>query len=118
MASSIKIKKIAELLEARIVCGDDFIDNEVEHAFASDLMSDVLTLESEQLVLITGLTNMQTVRTAEMADIDCVVFVRGKKVTPDMVEVANENNMVLVECQYSMFRTIGMLHEAGVTPVY
>jgi serine kinase of HPr protein (carbohydrate metabolism regulator) len=61
---------------------------------------------------------MQTVRTAEMADIDCVVFVRGKKVTPEMIEVANENNMVLVECEYSMFRTIGMLYEAGVSPVY
>ncbi|MCT4588090.1 MAG: PucR family transcriptional regulator ligand-binding domain-containing protein [Carboxylicivirga sp.] len=118
MARSIKIKKIAELLNAKVVCGADFIDKEVEQAFASDLMSDVLTLESEQLVLITGLTNMQTVRTAEMADIDCVVFVRGKKVTPEMIEVANENNMVLVECEYSMFRTIGMLYEAGVSPVY
>ncbi|WP_430813661.1 DRTGG domain-containing protein [Carboxylicivirga sp. RSCT41] len=118
MASSIKIKKIAELLDACVVCGEQYIDCEVNHAFASDLMSDVLTLESEQLVLITGLTNMQTVRTAEMADINCVVFVRGKKITPDMIEVAEENNMVLIECQYSMFRTIGVLYEAGVSPVY
>ncbi|MCG8582458.1 MAG: PucR family transcriptional regulator ligand-binding domain-containing protein [Bacteroidales bacterium] len=118
MASSIKINKIAELLDARVVCGEQYVDSEVNHAFASDLMSDVLTLESEQLVLITGLTNMQTVRTAEMADINCVVFVRGKKITPEMIEVAEDNNMVLIECQYSMFRTIGVLYEAGVSPVY
>ncbi|WP_244828037.1 DRTGG domain-containing protein [Carboxylicivirga sediminis] len=118
MATSIKIRKIAELLEAQVVCGVDLIENEVRYAFASDLMSDVLTLESEHLVLITGLTNMQTVRTAEMADINCIVFVRGKKVTPEMIDVASENNTVLIECKYSMFRTIGMLHDAGVSPVY
>ncbi len=118
MASSIQIRKIAELLDARVICGDDLIDDEVKYAFASDLMSDVLTLESEHLVLITGLTNMQTVRTAEMADINCIVFVRGKKVTPEMIDVANENNTVLMECEYSMFRTIGMLYEAGLNPVY
>ncbi|MBK3516782.1 DRTGG domain-containing protein [Carboxylicivirga marina] len=118
MASSFKIRKIAELLDARVVCGEQFVDNEINYAFASDLMSDVLTLESEQLVLITGLTNMQTVRTAEMADINCVVFVRGKKVTPEMIEVADENNTVLIECQYSMFRTIGVLFESGVNPIY
>ncbi|WP_439182448.1 DRTGG domain-containing protein [Carboxylicivirga taeanensis] len=113
-----KIKKIAEVLDAQVVCGEKFIDNEVVCAFASDLMSDVLTLESEQLVLITGLTNMQTVRTAEMADINCIVFVRGKKVTPEMIDVASENNTVLIECKYSMFKTISMLHEAGLCPVY
>lgn len=118
MASSIKIRKIAELLDAQVVCGDDLIDNEVMYAFASDLMSDVLTLESEHLVLITGLTNMQTVRTAEMADINCIVFVRGKRATPEMIDLANENNTVLIECDYSMFKTIGMLYEAGVCPVY
>jgi len=118
MASSMKIRKIADVLGAQIICGDEFIDKDINCGFASDLMSDVLTLESDQLVLITGLTNMQTVRTAEMADLDCVVFVRGKSVTPEMREVAIDNNMVLMECKYSMFRTIGMLYEAGLNPVY
>ncbi len=118
MASSIEIRKIAELLDAHVVCGEQYIDSQVNYAFASDLMSDVLTLESEQLVLITGLTNMQTVRTAEMADINCIVFVRGKKVAPEMIEVAEDNDMVLIECQYSMFKTIGLLYEAGVSPIY
>ena len=113
-----KIRKIAEILGAQIICGEEFIDKNIICGFASDLMSDVLTLESEHLVLITGLTNMQTVRTAEMADLDCIVFVRGKKISPEMQEVAIENNMVLMECQYSMFRTIGLLYEAGLSPVY
>ena len=118
MASTMKIQKIAEILEAQIICGEEFIDNEIISGFASDLMSDVSTLESEHLVLITGLTNMQTVRTAEMADLDCVVFVRGKKITPEMQEIAKDNQMVLMECKYSMFRTIGLLYEAGLNPVY
>ncbi len=118
MASTIKVRQIAELLNANVVCGNEMLENDIKCAFASDLMSDVLTLESDQLVLITGLTNMQTVRTAEMADLDCVVFVRGKKVTPEMIEVASENNTVLMECEFSMFRTIGVLHDAGVNPVY
>jgi hypothetical protein len=51
-------------------------------AFASDLMSDVLTLKNDNLVLITGLATLQTIRTAEMADINCIIFVRNKKVSP------------------------------------
>ncbi len=118
MVSTMKIRKIAEVLDAQIICGEEFIDNDIICGFASDLMSDVLTLESEHLVLITGLTNMQTIRTAEMADLDCVVFVRGKKITPEMKEIAIENNLVLMECKYSMFRTIGLLYGAGLNPVY
>ncbi|TAJ14963.1 hypothetical protein DMA11_03290 [Marinilabiliaceae bacterium JC017] len=113
-----EIKKIAEILDARIVCGEDLIDKEIHCGFASDLMSDVLTLDSEGLVLVTGLANLQTIRTAEMADITCVVFVRDKTVTPEMRKIAGENNMVLLECRYSMFRTIGKLYEAGLAPVY
>ena len=113
-----KIREIAELLEAQIVCGEEATDQEVCCGFASDLMSDVLTLDSEQMVLITGLANMQVVRTAEMADVNCIVFVRNKKVTPEMREVANENDMVLLECSFSMFNTIGRLYVAGLKPVY
>ncbi len=113
-----EIKKIAEVLDARVICGEEYLDRSIECGFASDLMSDVLTLDSEQLVLITGLANVQVVRTAEMADISCILFVRDKSVTPDMRKIASENHMVLLECRYSMFKTIGMLHEAGLQPVY
>ncbi len=113
-----KIKAIADALDAKVVCGEPFLDMEVYHGFASDLMSDVLTLDSEHLALITGLANPQTIRTAEMSDIICIVFVRGKKVSPDMISIAGENKMVLMECRYSLFKAVVKLHDAGLRPVY
>jgi predicted transcriptional regulator len=113
-----KIRGIANLLDAEIVCGESFADYEVEFAFASDLMSDVLTTKNDSMLLITGLANVQTIRTAEMSDIHCIVFARGKKVSDEMIELAVENEMVLIECRYSMFKTSGMLYAAGIQPVY
>jgi hypothetical protein len=89
-----------------------------ENAFASDLMSDVLTLKNDNLVLITGLVTLQTIRTAEMADINCIIFVRNKKASPEMVRLAMENGIDLIECKFSMFRTSGLLYQSGLKPVY
>lgn len=113
-----EIREIVKLLNANVVCGEDKLDEKVASAFASDLMSDVLTLDTERMMLITGLCNPQTIRTAEMADISCILFVRGKKVPPEMKAIACENNMVVLECKYSMFRTVGILYTNGVKPVY
>jgi predicted transcriptional regulator len=113
-----KLSEIAEILNARVICGQEHLSREVSHAFASDLMSDVLTIDSRNLLLLTGLTNVQTIRTSEMADIQNIVIVRNKKVTPDMFGIATENNMVILECGYSLFRTCGILYAAGLQPVY
>jgi predicted transcriptional regulator len=113
-----KIPLLMQLLEARLVCGDAENHHHVEHAFASDLMSDVLTLDDCCPLLITGLSNMQTIRTAEMADIHTVLFARGKNASPEMVELAQQNKMLLLETSYSIFRTCGILYQNGVKPVY
>lgn len=113
-----KIKEISKLLQANIVSGIELEEHEIRCGFASDLMSDVLTLNTDGMALITGLANIQTLRTAEMADIGCIVFVRGKKTTPAMLQIARENHIVILECSYSMFRTIGMLFQRGLPPVY
>lgn len=113
-----KIREIASVLNAKIVFGEQYADKETEYAFSSDLMSDVLTTKNDSMMLITGLANVQTIRTAEMADIQCIVFVRGKKVNEGMIEIAAENDVVLIECDYSMFRTSGLLYAAGIQPVY
>ena len=112
------IKEISNRLNARIITGEQYADREVKCGFASDLMSDVLTLDTEGLLLITGLANIQTIRTAEMADISCILFVRAKKTTPTMISIAKENNIVLLECQYSMYKAIGILNNMGLPPVY
>ncbi len=113
-----KINEIVSVLNAEIITGKQYADHEILCGFASDLMSDVLTLDTEQMVLITGLTNMQTIRTAEMAEIQCVLFVRNKRVTEEMLYLAEENNMVLIQCEYSMFNAVGKLFCAGLKPVY
>lgn len=113
-----KIKDIVTILDGKVIHGSEKFLHEVEKGFASDLMSDVLTLQEENLVLITGLANVQTIRTAEMADISCVVFARKKKASPDIVNLAIENSIVIIECPYSMFKTCGLLFKAGLKPVY
>lgn len=113
-----KIKEIIALLDAKLVSGNQWMEEEVEFAFSSDLMSDVLTLRTNHVILLTGLCNIQTMRTVEMADIKMVLFVRGKKVTDEMLEIAEENDIILLECPYSMFKTSGLLYEAGLKPVY
>ncbi|MDH6311872.1 putative transcriptional regulator [Parabacteroides sp. PFB2-10] len=113
-----KIQQVKELTEANIVCGATQLDKEVSSAFASDLMSDVLTLDCSEVMLITGLCNLQTIRTAEMAEVSCILFVRGKKVTPEMIELATENQMILLETPYSMYRAVGLLYNNNLRPVY
>jgi serine kinase of HPr protein (carbohydrate metabolism regulator) len=113
-----KIKEIAALLNADVVCGADGLEREIDKGYSSDLMSDVLTLDTENMVLLTGLSNLQTIRTAEMADVQCIVFVRNKRATPEMVKLACENGMCILESPLSMFRSSGLLFQAGLKPVY
>lgn len=113
-----KVKEIIQLTEAILVYGENRLDDEVEKAFSSDLMSDVLTIDSEDILLITGLANTQAVRTAEMADIHFILLVRNKKANPEMIELARENGIVLMETPYSLFKTSGILYESGLKPVY
>lgn len=113
-----KIRDIAALLNASIVSKEEDADQVMTYAFSSDLMSDVLTVKEDAMALITGLANVQTIRTAEMSDINCVILVRGKKANPEMVELAEENGIVLMECGYTMFRASGLLYQAGIKPLY
>ncbi|MBP9994523.1 MAG: hypothetical protein KBT67_06210 [bacterium] len=113
-----KLTEIAELLNARVVCGQERLEEEQDIAFASDLMSDILTLGDNFPMIVTGLCTMQTIRTCEMGNLDIIVFVRKKKATPEMVELAEENDMVLMECDFSMFKACGLLWEAGLKPIY
>ena len=113
-----KIDKIVQLLEAKILCGHHRITDEISKAFSSDLMSDVLTLDTENILLLTGLANIQTIRTAEVAEIQYLVIVRNKKITSDIVDLANELNMVIIESPFSMYKASGILYANGVNPIY
>jgi len=113
-----KIREIAGLLNASVLNCSEKLDREIEFAFATDLMSDVLTVSNENLLLITGLVNVQTIRTAEMLDIECILYVRNKTVPAEMIELATEKEIVLLEHHRSMFNTCAALYNAGVKPVF
>ena len=93
------LREIVKVLNASVYLGEERLDEEVTNAFASDLMSDVLTLK-ETPMLITGLCNVQTIRTCDMATLDIVVFVRNKKPTEDMIELAEDNFNAGIEPLY------------------
>ena len=112
------LKDLCALLNGAAVCGADRLGESVEYGFASDLMSDVLTLKTQDFVLITGLANIQAVRTAEMSDVAYMVVCRGKRVTEEMLELAQENDMLIIESPLSLFKCSGLLWEAGLREVY
>ena len=108
------VKDIAQILGAEIICRDDLLGTKVESAFGSDMMSDVLAFVKDQSVLLTGLVNPQVVRTAEMMDMHCIVFVRVKRPTLDMIEMAEDRDMVMLCTDLEMFTSCGKLYSAGL----
>lgn len=108
------IREIAAILEARWICCEDGGDAEVRYAFASDMMSDVLAHVEEDTMLLTGLINSQSVRTAEMLDVPCLVFVRGKIPHQDAVQRARQIGLPTLLTNCSMFEACGRLYEAGL----
>lgn len=111
------IEDISRIIDGRIVTKPSE-SRDVVYGFASDLMSDVLTLTADNVVLVTGLVSNQTIRTAALADIAVVILVRNKKATRDLVKLAEDADIALLECNSSMFKTAGLLYEAGLKAVY
>lgn len=107
------VNDIKDLLGAEIICGNEHLNREVRTAFAADMMSDVLAFAKEQSVLLTGLCNPQVIRTSEMMDIVCIVFVRGKKPDEGMIALAKEMDLILLQTNLWLFTACGMLFEKG-----
>ena len=110
-----KISTLKELLDADILCGEEHLDSDVHSACGSDMMSDVLAFVKDQAVLLTGLVNLQVIRTAEMMDMLCIVFVRSKRPTPEMVEAARESGIALLATNKRMYDACGTLYTNGLT---
>lgn len=109
------IREICDLLDGRIVCGEEHADRPVRSACGCDLMSDVLAFTRPGSVLLTGLTNPQVVRTAEMLDLKAVVFVRSKSPDERTVELARSLGLVLVLSPYPLYESCGRLYNAGLS---
>jgi predicted transcriptional regulator len=111
------LEDISNVVSAKIICGGEKLaEIDVPRAYACDLMSDVLALCSPGALLITGLTNIQIVRTAQMLDIPGVLFVRGKSPMQDTVSLADGSGISLIVTNMSMFQACGILYEKGVKP--
>ena len=109
-----KLSEVKEILNGKILAGEERADEEIDAAFGSDLMSDVLAFVEERVLLLTGLMNPQVVRTAEMMDISAIVFVRGKTPDESIVELAKAKDMVIITTDYSMYVASGKLYANGL----
>lgn len=108
------IADVRDILGAEVISGHDHLSTEVHNACGSDMMSDVLAFVKDQSVLLTGLINTQVVRTADMMDMVCIVFVRGKQPGDDILELAGDRGIVLMQTPLRMFTACGLLYEAGL----
>jgi predicted transcriptional regulator len=114
----VKLREIASLLEAQVLVGNSLLDEiEVDHCYSADLMSDVLGRASANGILITGLTNPQAVRTADIADIRAICVVRGKMPEADTVDLAQQKEIPLFITKLTMFEACGILYQGGLRGV-
>ena len=109
-----KISTIKELLDAEVLCSEDSLSRHVYSACGCDLMSDVLAYVKDQAVLLTGLVNPQVIRTAVMMDMVCIVFVRSKVPSEEMLELAREAGIVVLSTQKRLYDSCGILYSNGL----
>ena len=109
-----KLSEISNLLAAKVLCCDEMLANDVFSACGSDMMSDVLAFVKNQAVLLTGLVNPQVIRTAAMMDMHCIVFVRGKEPTEEMLALAKDCEIVVMATGLRMFEACGKLYTHGL----
>lgn len=107
-----KIKDVATILEAEILTGESYLDVEIEEFAVSDLLSDVLTLNKENFLLLTGLTTQQVVRTIEIAGGIGVVFVRGKTPEQEAIGLARSHRIPLLMTSKTTFESCQKIIEA------
>ncbi len=108
------IADIKNYLDAEVLCGEELMYKEVHTACGSDMMSDVLAYVKDQSVLLTGLCNPQVVRTAEMMDIICLCFIRGKRPSQEVIDLASERDLVVLASSKRMFEACGILYANGL----
>jgi predicted transcriptional regulator len=112
-----KLRDIQKLLQAEVICGEDRLDTEIDSAGASDLMSDVLAFGKPGLLLITGLSNAQSVRTADIIEAKAIVYVRGKKPDREGAELARKKGIPILSTRFMMYRTCGLLFSHGLSGI-
>lgn len=116
-AIAMTIREIVKLLDAKVLLGEGEMERKVYSGCGSDLMSDVLAFVKENTALITGLTNLLVIRTAEMVDINCIIFARGKRPDEEMLKKAEELDLVILSTQKTAYTVCGILFQNGLPGV-
>ncbi len=109
--------EIKEILKAEVICGGDRLEEEVKYAGASDLMSDVLAFGAPGILLLTGLTNAQSVRTADIIEAKAIVYVRGKRPDKEGIELARQKGIPILSTKFMMYKSCALLHSHGLPGV-
>lgn len=109
-----KISTMKDLLDAEVLCCEENLGRHVYSACGCDLMSDVLAYVKDQAVLLTGLVNPQVIRTAEMMDMVCIVFVRSKLPTEEMLNLAKDSGIVIMQTKKRLYEACGILYSNGL----
>jgi len=110
----VTLNDVKDILEAEVIVGRDQLGKEIKTAFSADLMSDVLAFAKTESLLLTGLTNPQVVRTADILDISAIIMVRGKKPSEETVKLAEQLKIPILSTKYILFETSGRLHRNGI----
>ena len=108
------IRDVMNIVQGEVLYGEEFLDHPVDTACGSDLMSDVLAFVKDKTVLITGLINPHVVRTAEMLDITCIVFSRGKRPSEEILEMAEEAGIAILSTKMTTYTACGELYVRGL----
>ncbi|MCE5266191.1 MAG: hypothetical protein LLG97_21995 [Deltaproteobacteria bacterium] len=109
-----RLRDVQKILDAEVLVGAEKLDMEVRTAFAADLMSDVLAFADSGCLLLTGLTNPQVIRTADVLDIAAIILVRGKKPPPETLRAAMDKNIPVLATKFILFESAGRLYEKGI----
>lgn len=109
-----KLSQVRDLLDAIVLSGESHLDDEVHTGFGCDLMSDVLCFAKEDAILITGLVNKQVLNTADMANMNSIIFVRNKMPNQEMIDIAKERNILVMSTKYILFECCGILYKNGL----
>ena len=109
-----KLEEVARLVGAKVYTGEEMLGEDIDSAFASDMMSDVLAYAQDQALLLTGLNNPQAVRTALMLDMSCILFVRGKEPAEEVVALAKLSHIAVLATAMTMYEASERLYEAGL----
>ncbi len=116
--NSLTLQDMLQKIEGTLITSPTDETCDILLGFTSDLMSDVLTLTEDKVLLITGLATIQTIRTAAMADIAYIIFVRNKQISEKMIALAEESDITLISTKHSSFTTSVLLGELGIQGIY